>query len=508
MFNALPGPQAKGSGMPAAMLAAVVLLAAATRAAVSAPAPPGPPALPDRIATRIERVERGLLPTVAIRGRRDTAYTIVDRITRYGATGLSLAVIEDGRIAWARAYGSIDTGAARVDTATIFQTGSISKAVTAFAALRLVDRGVLRLDEDVNLKLTSWKVPRGERALAGTVTLRRLLSHTAGLNVPSYRGYRPGTPLPTLLQVLQGAPPANTPAAKLEVAPGKEWRYSGHGFSVVQQLITDATRRPFAEVLKSVVFEPAGMSRTFTEQPPAPALAGNAAIGQSGGRPLAWKWNLHPEIAAAGLWSTASDLARFGIALMHSARGVEGALLQPVTGRALATRQKGAWGLGFAVGGGAGDSTTVGHEGSTAGYVARVRIVPATGQGIAIMANGESDALLDEIERAVAAEYGWPVRPRIERVIAVVDPAGYSALAGIYRVEVDGRQFDFIVRPEGERLVIIGPSGRPAEVLPLAADRFFVQDTGNEFTFTRDSGRVTTMQIDQQGQRFTARRMQ
>jgi CubicO group peptidase (beta-lactamase class C family) len=489
------------------MLAWLALFAAAAGTATGGPAPTVPPALPDRIEARIERVERGLLPTVSIRGRRDTAYTIADRIGRYGATCLSLAVIEDGRMAWARAYGSLDSAGVRVDTATLFQAGSISKAMTAFAALHLVDRGVLKLDEDVNLKLRSWKMPRGESTLAGAVTLRRLLSHSAGLNLPSYRGYRPGTPLPTLLQVLQGTPPANTPAVKREIAPGREWRYSGHGFSVVQQLITDTTRQPFGEVLKKTVFEPAGMWRTFTEQPPAPARAGSAPAGRSNGRFLAWRWNLHPEIAAAGLWSTASDLARFGIAVMHANRGVAGALLKPATGRELATRQAGSWGLGFALGGGAGDSVIVGHDGSTAGFVARLRFLPATGQGIAIMANGENDALLDEIERSVAAEYGWPLRPRAERVVAVVDPAAFEALAGMYRVEVDGRQFDFIVRPEGERLVIVGPSGRPAEVLPVAVDRFFIQDSGNEFTFTRQGGRVTAMQIDQQGQRFTARRM-
>jgi hypothetical protein len=175
------------------------------------------------------------------------------------------------------------------------------------------------------------------------------------------------------------------------------------------------------------------------------------------------------------------------------------------------TRQIGDWGLGFALAGGAGDSATIGHDGSTVGYTARLLLFPATRQGIAIMTNGESEALLDEIVRAVAREYAWPVRPRIERTLAAVDPGDYAELAGHYRVEIGERKFDFTVGVEGSgaqrRLILTGPSGRPAELLPLSERRFFSQDTGNEFSFRREGTAVTQMLIDQQGQRYTARRL-
>jgi CubicO group peptidase (beta-lactamase class C family) len=488
-------------------LASTFLLAAlvAVGGCAAARAPAGGMAGP--VAARIARIERGLLPTVAIRGRRDTTYTLADRMRRYGTTGVSLAVIDGGRIAWARGYGSVDSGGAAVDTATLFQAGSISKAITAIAALREVDRRVLALDEDVNARLESWRLPPFPTVRADPVTLRRLLSHSAGLNVPSYRGYRMGTRQPTLQQILSGTPPANTPATAFEIAPGADWRYSGAGLTVVQQLLEDVTRRPFAEVLREDVFAPFGMSRSNVEHPLSPARAGNAATGQSGGRAIDGRWMLYPELAAAGVWSTAPDLARFGIGVMRAVRGERGAWLAPATGRALATRQKGDWGIGFALGGGAADSASVGHDGSTAGFIARVLVLPRTQQGIAIMANGENDALMNEIERAVAREYAWPVRPRIEKSVASVDPAGYDELEGHYRVEFDGRTFDFTVRADGGRLLVIGASGRPAEVLPLSAQHFFSQDTGNEFTFTREGARITAMRIDQQGQRFTARRM-
>ena len=486
------------------------LVALAFGAALALSARPANAADPDT--ARIARVERGLLPTVAVRGRRDTAYALADRMQRYGVPGVSVAVIDGGKLAWARAYGTLEAGgAARVDTATLFQAGSISKAVTAVAALRLVDRGVLKLDDDVNLRLESWKVPESELTRGHRVTLRRLLSHSAGFNLPSFLGYAVDAPKPTLLQVLDGAPPANTPAVKVEVAPGTEWRYSGGGITVVQQLLIDVSGRSFADLLKETVFVPAGMTQTLAQQPPPAARASNAATGHARGAPVPGRWLVHPETAAAGLLSTAPDLARFGVAVLRSIRGDPGALLKPAMARDMVTRQIDDWGLGFALGGGAGDSATVWHDGSTAGFTARLLVLPATGQGIAVMTNSESEALIDEIARSVAREYAWPARPRVEKSVAVVDPAGYAALVGHYRVEVGERKFDFSVSVDrtgdARRLIITGPNGRPGELLPLSPLQFFSQDTGNEFTFTREGNAVTSMLIDQQGQRFTARRM-
>ena len=461
---------------------------------------------------RIARIEHGLLRTVAVRGRSDSAFALSDRMSRYAVPGVSIAVIDGGRLAWARAFGLLAAdGTQRVDTASLFQAGSISKAVTAVAALRLVERGELRLDEDVNRRLVAWKIPPSELTRTTPVTLRGLLSHGAGLNVPSYRGYLPGEPVPTLAQVLEGAPPANTPAARVEVAPGTRWSYSGSGMSVVQLLLTDATHRPFADILREMVLEPAAMTFTLAEQPLSTAHAVSAATGHSAGAPVAGRWRVFPEIAAAGLWSTAPDLARFGIAVLRSIRGEPGALLGPALARDMVTRQIGNWGLGFALGTAGGDSATVGHDGSTLGFTARLYLLPATGQGIAVMTNGESEALIDEVMRAVAHEYSWPARLRVEKTVAAVDPAGFASLAGRYRVEASGRTFDFTVSVEGSgekrRLLIAGPSGRTGELLPLSAMRFFSQDTGNEFTFVRDGKDVTRMEIDQQGERFSARRL-
>ena len=190
------------------------------------------------------RVERGLLPLVAVAGVPDSVFALSDRMERYRVPGVSLTVIDKERIAWSGAYGVREAGRPAVVTdTTVFEAGSISKSVAAATALRLVDQGRLTLDDDVNRTLRSWRVPSDSLTERRPVTLRALLSHSAGFNLPSFRGYQRGAALPTLTQILTGTAPANTPAARVEVAPGTEWRYSGAGMEVVRQLIEDATGR-------------------------------------------------------------------------------------------------------------------------------------------------------------------------------------------------------------------------------------------------------------------------
>src|SRR5215203_3091439 len=175
--------------------------------------------------------------------------------------GLSLAIIKDGKIAAARAYGVVDdVSKAPVTTATLFQAGSISKPVAALGALHLVEKGTLSLDTDVNAKLTSWKVPENRFTTAEKVTLRRLLSHTAGLTVHGFPGYDVSAQIPTVVQVLDGAPPTNTAPIRVDTTPGAIWRYSGGGFTVAQQLMVDVTGQPFPQYMQSAVLGPIGMT--------------------------------------------------------------------------------------------------------------------------------------------------------------------------------------------------------------------------------------------------------
>jgi CubicO group peptidase (beta-lactamase class C family) len=469
-----------------------------------------PATVSDREVIRASRaqVERGLLPLVAVAGVPDSAFSLPERMERYRVPGVSLSVIDEGRIAWSAAYGTRKSGQAEAVTdTTVFQAGSISKVVAALTALRLVERGRLALDDDVNRALRSWRVPSDTLTRRRPVTLRALLSHSAGFNVPSFRGYEKGSALPTLSQLLAGTAPSNTPAARVEVAPGTEWRYSGAGTEVVRQLIEDATGRDYADLATEEVLAPAGMRFSgFSQRPD--TLEREVAAGHSGGMPVAGGWLLHPQLAAAGMWSTSTDLARLGIALGASLRGAGGGVLGQSTMREAVRRQMGDWGLGLALGGGAGDSATFGHDGSTAGFTARLIMLADGRRGLAVMTNGESEALIDEIQRSVAAAYGWPVRPRPVRTAVPVAPEQLNGLAGRYRIRVDERTIDVAFTLAGSGLAFVGQSGRPAPLYGASPTRFFSRESGTTFTFdTEGPGPARRVTIDQTGQRFVAERL-
>ena len=219
--------------------------------------------------TARERVERGLLPLVSLAGTADSAFTIAQRMALYGVPGVSVAVIDQGRIVWSAGYGVRELGQTdSVTHATLFQAGSISKSVAALTALRLVEQGRLTLDDDVNRTLRTWRVPDDTMTRGQPVTLRRLLSHSAGFNLPSFRGYEGGATLPSLVEILTGTGPANTAAGRVEVPPGTEWRYSGIGTEVVRLLIQDAAGRDYSAVAGEAVVAPAAMCwTTFSQRP-------------------------------------------------------------------------------------------------------------------------------------------------------------------------------------------------------------------------------------------------
>ncbi len=213
---------------------------------------------------RIERVISNLLPATSLERKFGSPKTLHEQLARYRTPGISIAVINDFEIEWAREFGVCEAGTIREVTAdTLFQAASISKPVFALAVMRLVQEGRLSLDEDVNTYLTSWRVPASGN-WQPRITLRQLLSHTAGLTVHGFPGYATSDPLPTLVQVLNGKPPANTDEVEVNIIPGLHYRYSGGGTTVAQQVLVDVLGKPFPEIMRELVLELLGM--TFDPQ--------------------------------------------------------------------------------------------------------------------------------------------------------------------------------------------------------------------------------------------------
>jgi len=396
-------------------------------------------------------VETGLQPAAVFDGKAE-GWTVEQRMARWKVPGVSVAVVDDGRIAWARGYGVIAAGQrTTVTPETRFQAASVSKPVAAAAAMSLVQDGRLTLDGDVNASLKSWTLPASAFTAERPLTLKDLLSHTGGTTVHGFPGYAQGAAVPTLVQLLNGAAPANTKAVVSEAKPGERWKYSGGGYEIVQQMIEDASGRPFADVVQARVLAPIGMTASGYALPPKGAFA--LAHGLDG-KPIRGGWRSYPEAAAAGLWTTPSDLARFGLALTAAYRGEAGGPLAPATVKTMLTPVMGGYGLGPGVSG-EGEALAVSHGGSNEGFRAFWVIHPVTGDGVAVMTNGESgDRVMMEIVRAVAKTYGWPDFAPATYASFTLAPDVLAAREGDWAVDLDGQHIVFTLRRDGQGLAI------------------------------------------------------
>ncbi len=447
-------------------------------------------------ATRISRIEQQLLPTARVRGRSYVPATIAERMRAYGVPAVSIAVVNGGRVYWARAYGLADVESNRpATTSTLFQAASISKPVTAIAALRLVQDGPLSLDENVNAKLKSWSLPSNELTARRPVTLRDIMTHTSGLTVHGFRGYASGEAVPTVVQLLGGEKPANSAAVRADIEPGTRWRYSGGGTTVMQLVMTDVTGEPFPSLMRRLVLDPVGMTSSTFEQPLPASRASEAATGyRSGGRAVGGRYHTYPEMAAAGLWTTPTDLARLIVEVQRSFAGQSNKVLSKAMTAAMLTRGIGSHGLGPGIDG-AGDSLRFGHGGSNEGFRAMFTGFTTRGQGAVVMTNSDDGmALVGEIMQAIGQEYGWPgFAPRLVTALVLTDEQ-LRAYGGRYKLA--GTSFQLSVAVENGRVMATRDGAAPFELVPTAANLFTPTIDAPPFRFERNaSGAVTVLVV-------------
>ncbi len=462
-----------------------VLLAVPQSPVTIAPQQSGSQVSPEYIDPHISRIERGLLPAAVIHGQSLPEIKLSDRMKYYNVPGVSIAVFDKGQIMWARGYGFADVSASkRVTRDTLFQAASISKSITAFAALRLVQQGKLNLDEEVNNKLVSWKILENEFTKNEKVTLRRMLSHTAGLTVGGFAGYVAGEPLPTTVQILNGQKPANNEAVRVDRTPGKEFRYSGGGYVAVQLLLMDVTHKSFPELMHDLVLEPLGMTRSTFEEPLRKSLWPEAAQPYaSNGAPVEGGWRIDPEMAPAGLWTTPSDLALFAIEVQNAYAGQSKLLSSALAHEMLAYQSEEIYGLGVALAQ-RGHPLRFWHSGSNGGYKSLFEAYAEGRQGLVIMTNG--DRLIGEIQRAVAQEYMWPDGRPQEHTVVKIDPRVLRAFTGAY---LFSGLFKFTVTEKNGKLYVqYPPFGQEAlELLAESDNRFFTTSQPFVIEFQREA---------------------
>ncbi len=428
------------------------------------------------------------------------------RMAVHHVPGASIAVIDGGRVVWARGFGVKEAGTAdSVTTATLFQAQSISKPVAATATLVLADAGQLSLDEDVNTYLKSWRVPENSLQAQERVTLRRILSHSAGFTVGGFDGYRLGDSIPSLLQVLNGEAPANSPPIRVDAIPGSISRYSGGGVLVMQQLLMDVTREPFPSLMKRLVLAPIGMTLSTYEQPLPEPRRKEAASGHDGdGVVVRGKWPIQPEIAAGGLWTTPTELANWAVEISDASGGRSSKLLSKRMATEMLTVQKPPFGLGLYLQG-TDQAFSFSHAGSIWGFRALLVMFPGVGKGAVVMTNGDrGDALIGEVIMSIAAEYGWPARTQSEREAVSLTSGQLDGLVGTYTLPPapSGAPVSYEVSRDGGQLFaeLKGLGSYPkTEIYAASADSFF-NAGGLSIVFTRDSsGRALQVKMGQIG---------
>lgn len=343
--------------------------------------------------------------------------SLAQAMKHFKVPGVSFAVIQNNAITWLNAVGYIDSDHTKeVHDNTLFQAGSMSKPITAMTALQLVEKGKLNLDNPVNPILKGWKIPKPNKYKNDPVTLRQLLSMSSGLNVGGYYGYKPGQPLPSLLQTLKGEKPAAGSPVKLINKPGGQYYYSGGGYEVTQLLIRSQTNKPLPIQANKLIFKPLGMKRSNFEQPLDKGLAKNAALAtDKNGNSFTYKWRVTPEYGAAGVWSTPHDIAQFVLSIMKAYQDQSSPILTTSMARQALRQQKNTpYGLGFVIQG-QGKKRHFMKLGQNAGYQGWLIGFPNTGQGAVVMTNSDNGAKLAQaLIYAIAKAYNWPTKGKLK----------------------------------------------------------------------------------------------
>jgi CubicO group peptidase (beta-lactamase class C family) len=432
----------------------------------------------------IKEIENSLMPAIGIEGSSIKKAHIIEQMQHYGVPGCSIAVIDEGKIAWAKAYGNAKKGIP-LTTESLFQTGSFSKSISALASLMLVHEGKLHLNKDINEQLRSWKFPETPYTLLSKVSLQHLLSHTSGCNIIAFDGYPHLSPLPSLKEILEGNTPAKNPPIRISAIPGSKISYSGGAYVVVQQLIEDATGLPFDSFIESRILKRLKMENSTFSDPIKNWASGHIDVD----RILEGEFRRYPEKAASGLWSTPCDFSKFLIHLQNALLEKSHDPLIPKTLLDLMiTPSIFPFGLGLVIDGEK-ENFEINHRGRTCGYTCGFVLFPYLKKGAVIMTNADNaNLLISEIFRSIANVYNWPsqkiqIKQKTELKENILD-----AYLGKYVLH--DRTSAATVFKENHSLFIKAESGTIYQLHAETTHRFFITENGFIITFLEKHGEM------------------
>lgn len=355
---------------------------------------------------KIARVENSLMASLIIDGK---LYTLSERMKYHNVTGLSVAVIDNYQVVWAKGYGYADKKENRkMTTTTLFEPGSISKSLNAVGILHLAQQGKLDLNQDINQYLVNWKFPYDTVSHGKKITTAQLLSHTAGLTVHGFPGYHRDSAIASVVDILDGRAPSNTEAVRSFTEPGKDARYSGGGTLITQQMLTDITKQPYEQYMYKHVLLPLGMTNSSYNQPPSASQRKNLATGyKSNGDEVPGKFHVYPEQAAAGLWTTPTDICKYIIEMQKAYQGKSSKLLNQEMVKLHTTPVKYNYSMGTFLWNWNGEKY-FNHDAGNEGFSGLFAGGLTNGKGVAIFVNLEDLSVAVELLNSIALNYNWP----------------------------------------------------------------------------------------------------
>jgi CubicO group peptidase (beta-lactamase class C family) len=413
-------------------------------------------------------------------------WSIADRMAHHKVNGISIAVIRNYKVEWSKGYGLANVAnKTPVTTTTKFQAGSISKSLNAIGVLKLVEKGNIKLDADVNKYLVSWKIPYTKIANGKTVNISQLLSHTAGFNVPGFSGYMANQPIPSTIQILKGNYPANSPAVHVIDQPGIKHQYSGGGTMVTQLLIEDITHKQYDTYMQKEVLNPLHMVNSSFATPINRSDKNLATGYYENGKQVEGKYHIYPEKAAAGLWTTPSDLAKYIIAVQKSYKGIQSKILSSQMAKVMLTAnvdQRA--GLGVFIDNYDGGKY-FGHDGLTFGYYSQYYGSLTNGNGVVVMTNSVNSDIVAEIVNSVAKVYGFKGLYRSKTTKPFqVDESILKTYTGKYRL---GPDEVLTVSKTGKQLFIkLGDEDKIA-IYPERVNKFYLKVVDAQLEFIKDA---------------------
>jgi len=444
------------------------------------------PGYSKEVEEKIKQVENNLLigPN-EVEG--ESGISLAERMAYYKVKGLSVAVIDNYKVEWARGYGLADSAEGRKVTAeTLFEPGSISKSLNALGILKLAQEKRIDLDADINQYLKTWKFPYDKNSKGKKITVKHLLSHTAGLSVHGFPGYFYGDTLPSINQILDGKKPANTDAVRSLFAPGSKYQYSGGGSMISELILMDVTGQAYDKYIEENVFKPLEMTNTFFTQPPPAERMKQLATGYDRyGNEIKGKHPILLEQAAGGLWTTPTDLCKYIIEMQQSLKGRSNkVLMQEAVKRMMcpvADAGRDSVGLGVFFPKTKSEkyfSHGAGNQGFRGVYFGSLE----GGKGAVVFINCEEGNVLSEVIGSIAKVYGWKEFAGSQKRKAIVVPDSVVAkYEGIYKQD---EVFASVVKTnEGYRYFT---SNKYWKMYFTSDSTFFNREAASDKCFVRD----------------------